>query len=52
MEVKDDTRDDSDGLLGENAKTCKSAAANTTRPALKSMVLEGWFFSSGKVDAL
>jgi hypothetical protein len=35
VEVKDD--------IGENANTFKSAAANATRPALKSMVVE-WFF--------
>lgn len=44
--VKDDTRDDTDGLQGENAKTCRSAAANnTTRPAfLKNMIANWWFF--------
>ena len=41
VEVKDDTRDDSDGLLGENAKTSRGAAANVvaTRPALENMVV-------------
>ncbi len=41
MEVKDETRDDSDGLLGENAKTGRGAAANddATRHALENMVL-------------
>lgn len=41
MEVKDETRDDSDGLLGENAKTSRGAAASddATRPALENMVV-------------
>ena len=48
--VKDDTREDNDGLLGgENAKTCRSAAANNTKmPALKNnMVVANWWFFFG-----
>jgi hypothetical protein len=46
-EVNDETRDDSDGLIGENAKTtcCRSARTNAKRPppACNSMVVD--FFS-------